>query len=40
MVKQWAVPISVALICATMGGPIVGLLAGILAALVWPPFAD
>jgi hypothetical protein len=36
MVKQWAVPIFVALIGALMGGPIAGLLAGILAALVWP----
>src|SRR4051812_5730505 len=36
MVKQWPVPIIVAVIGAMTGGPIVGLLAGILAALVWP----
>jgi hypothetical protein len=36
VLKQWMVPIVAASIGAMMSGPIVGLLAGILAALVWP----
>jgi hypothetical protein len=40
VVKRWAVPIVVTLIGAMTAGPIVGLLAGILAALVWPPLAE
>jgi hypothetical protein len=37
-VKRWLVPMVVALVCVAVAGPVVGLLAGILAALVWPPF--
>ena len=40
MVYRWAVPISVALGSAMIAGPIVGLLVGILTALVWPPLAE
>ena len=40
MVMRWAVPIIAALIGGTTNGWIIGLLAGILAALVWPPLAE
>ncbi len=40
MFKRWAIPIVVTLIGAITGGPIIGLLAGILAALVWSPLAQ
>jgi hypothetical protein len=39
MVQRWAIPIIAALIGGIAGGPIIGLLTGILAALVWPPFS-
>ena len=40
VVSQWVIPIIVALIGAATGGPIVGLLAGIFVALIWPRLSE
>lgn len=40
MVKRWAAPIIATLVGCIWDGAIIGLLSGILTALIWPPLAD